>query len=186
MKYAAEAKGRGASGEAEAQRAIFYLLQYLGESAAPLTTVAEPKRDSWMRALRFLDDCLATTALDGLSLALADLEKGNIDPAFSVAPKVGRRGPSWRELVAMRVIVEGADALRAEVENDLVYRLELKAAGVPYSTVEDHRRRIGKAGGEWANHRSFILTYGSATPVDVIRRGAVLLASVRRSLKGAV
>lgn len=160
-----------------AQKAIFYLLvrlapaapQYLDRHQSP----SDPKdrRASWLDLLRFLDGTLLLPDLEGLIIALAELDRGATDQAF-VAKVGGRRGnlATTNLLQLKSFAVEAADELyrnRSCVEE---YRARLKDCGTAHATVEGFRKAVLAGAPELHPRTSYILAWGNEPPEQVLLR----------------
>lgn len=184
IQHAEDARRAQAAGNLEesagnAKIAIFHLVQHLGESARPLVERSGSARAGWIEALRFLDGCQIFRGLGGLSLALAELDRGVTSPALS--PVGGRRGgkSSTASLYAIRQIVEGVAQLRRKIRaqsklakgdkpnlEDILMKL-----GTSIEGVKGFQRTLKSAPPECQPRRSYLLVYGPADPEEVIREG---------------
>ncbi|NKJ02777.1 hypothetical protein [Novosphingobium sp. SG707] len=151
VKVARDAQpGSGRALEA-AQQAIFMsivdTMQALQPALAPLLTADDPgdpaaTRKSWIAKVRFLNGCLALPDLQGLSIALQELERGVTAEALRPCGNMQGGKSGTEKLRLMAYVVEAADELKRRCAKDEAYREELKASEASYSTVEKYRKKI--------------------------------------------
>lgn len=165
----------------DAQRAVFHLLRHLSDATPALHDTSPPERARWVAALNFLQGCHALPALDGLSTALQELDRGSVSDSLA-PPAGGLRGglADTTKLRLMSFAVEAADELRRECAKYIIYRDLLRAeCNTQTSTIENYRKALAGAPEDLRPRGSYVLAWGREQPAAVLRRVMQIIRDLR-------
>ncbi len=183
--HALAAKPGSANAIAEAQQAIFHLMQTL-TPALPDDLLFQDddekkQRGVWIRTIQFLLDAHVAPQLRSLSIGLQELDRGNVVPGL--VPKIGGLqggAPDTDELRLRSFAVEAADELRRRCISYEEYRAELKLSGTQASTISDYRKDVLAGPRELHPRGSYILSWGDEPPEMLLQRIVWAIRDLRK------